>query len=177
MARPGRNRSAAFAVLALTLLGCGSDKAVQTTEPPSPFVEDLIGALRATTDPAALPAFDAATPCLRETFAGYAELELQTIAEGITTQDLSKMTEPLRERFRSDALNCNEENRAIDAADYQADAAQEITDSGVTSVQCELPADISVGATFQCTGNFENRTREFEVTIDAEGHVAIERTD
>lgn len=166
-----------MAALALALVGCGSDKAAETTEPPSPRVEELIAALRATTDPAAVAEFDAATPCLRETFAGYADLELQTIADGITTQDLSKMTESLRARLRSDALNCNEVNRALDAGDYQADAAQEIADSGVTSVQCDLPTDIAVGSTFRCTGNFENRTREFVVTIDAEGHVVIRRTD
>jgi hypothetical protein len=97
--------------------------------------------------------------------------------DGIGAQDLTTISDELRQRLRDDALGCNEENRALDADDYKADAEQRISDSGVTSVQCERPADTAVGTTFECTGNFQNRTSEYRATIDAPGHVLIARTD
>jgi hypothetical protein len=156
---------------------CGSDEAAEPATTVSPLVDQLLGVLRATTEPAALAEFDGAQPCLRETFAGYPDADLQSIIDGIGAQDLTTMSDELRQRFRDDALGCNEENRALDAADYKADAEQRIASSGVTSVQCEMPVDTAVGTTFACTGNFQNRTSEYEATIDAVGHVVIERTD
>ena len=161
-----------------TAVGCGSDEADQAAPTTvSALVDGLLVALRATTDPAAVAEFDAAQPCLRETFASYGDSDLQTLTDGIGTQDLSSIPDELRQRLRDDAFSCNEENRALDATDYQADAEQRISDSGVTSATCDLPTDIAVGATFECTGNFQNRTSEYRATIDAVGHVVIERTD
>ena len=157
--------------------GCGSDEAEEPVMTVSPLVDELLVVVRASTDPAALAQFDGAQPCLRETFAGYADPDLQSLIDGIGGQDLTVISDELRQRFRDDALGCNEENRALDAADYKADAEQRITESGVTSVQCDLPADTAVGTTFACTGNFQNRTSEYRATIDAVGHVVIERTD
>ena len=172
-----RRRLAAVALLGL-LAACGSDDDATVPTQGSAQVEELIAALRATADPGVLAEFDAATQCLRETFtAGYAPTELQVLTESVKAQDLSRLTEELRQRFNDDAVSCNEENRALDPADYQEDAQQLIADAGMTNPQCALPTDISVGATFECTGNFENRTREFRATIDAVGHVVIERTD
>jgi hypothetical protein len=144
----------------------------------SPAVYELIVALRSTTEESALAGFDAAQPCLTETFnAGYSADELRVMVDSIRARDLSAMSDDLRRRLREDAVGCNEENRAVDAADYQRDAEQRIADEGVTSVRCELPTDVSVGATFDCTGNFQNRTSEYRATIDEVGHVVIDRTD
>lgn len=171
-------RHAALALVAIVLAGCGSDDdADAPTTVASPLVADLVAAARESADPATLPQFDAAQPCLTETFASYSDADLQTLITGIRTKDLTNVPNELQEKFRDDAISCNEENRALDAADYQADAEQAIADDGRTNVQCELPTDISVGATFACTGNFQNRTSEYVATIDAVGHVMIERTD
>ena len=170
---------AVCALVAVTAVGCGSDDedaAPSTTV--APAVYELIVALRATTEETALAEFDAAQPCLTETFnANYSAEELRVMVDSIRTQDLSAMSDELRRRLRDDALGCNEVNRAVDAEDYRRDAQQRIADEGRTNVQCELPTDISVGATFECTGNFQNRTSEYRATIDDVGHVVIERTD
>jgi hypothetical protein len=178
MTRPARyRRVGAWAFLVLAVVGCGSDEAEEPEVEASPLVDEFLVVLRASTDTTKMAEFDAAQPCLRETFAEYADADLQSMIDGIRAQDLTTVSDELRQRLQDDALSCNEENRALDGADYKADAEQRIADDGVTSVQCDLPTDVSVGTTFRCTGNFQNRTSEYQATIDAVGHVVIVRTD
>jgi len=170
-------RLGALALVAIALAGCGSDEAATPTTLASPLVAELIAVTRESSDPATLAEFDAAQPCFSETFAAYSEADLQMLITGFRTKDLTNVPDELLQTFRDDAFSCNEENRALDAADYKADAEQAIADDGRTNVQCEIPTDTSVGATFACTGNFQNRTSEYVATIDAVGHVVIDRTD
>jgi hypothetical protein len=163
---------------ASALVGCGSDdNDAGPTTVPSPLVAELVGAARETADPATHAQFDAAQPCLTETFAAYSETDLQTLITALRTKDLTNVPDELIQQFRDDGVSCNEENRALDAADYKTDAEQRIADDGRTNVQCELPTNTAVGTRFACTGNFQSRTSEYVATIDAVGHVVIERTD
>jgi hypothetical protein len=173
-----RRRTVAVLLLgASALVACGSDDEAAPMTVPSPLVADLVAAARETADPATHAQFDAAQPCLTETFAAYSDSDLQTLITALRTKDLANVPDDLIQQFRDDGVSCNEENRALDAADYTADAEQRIADDGRTNVRCELPASTEIGTTFACTGNFQNRTSEYVATIDAVGHVVIERTD